>query len=134
MLLGIWADQASTFLTWLCAITTLVFALPITLFPLGWARLMRWRIPADTQLTVYFGRCLGLFILILEGLMARAAWNGNGLVWVFEQLVAVFACMVALHVYGALRRQQPWTETAEIGLYSVCLLLTLACFPLPAQP
>lgn len=134
MLLGIWADQASTFLTWLCAITTLAFALPITVFPLRWARLMRWRIPADTQLTVYFGRCLGLFILILEALMARAAWNGNGRVWVFEQLVAVFACMVALHVYGALRRQQPWTETAEIGLYSACLLLTLACFPVSALP
>lgn len=132
MLLGVWADQAGVFLAWLCAITTVVFAVPITFFPLRWARLMRWRIPADTQLTVYFGRCLGLFILILEGLMARAAWSGEGRVWVFEQLAAVFACMVTLHVYGALRREQPWTETAEIGVYSVCLLLTLACFPLPA--
>ena len=74
MLLGVWADQAGVFLAWLCAITTVVFAVPITFFPLRWARLMRWRIPAETQLTVYFGRCLGLFILILEGLMARAAW------------------------------------------------------------
>ena len=82
MLLGVWADQAGCFLAWLCAITTVVFAVPITFFPLRWARLMRWRIPAETQLTVYFGRCLGLFILILEGLMARAAWSGEGRVGV----------------------------------------------------
>lgn len=56
MLLGVWADQAGVFLAWLCAITTVVFAVPITFFPLRWARLMRWRIPAETQLTVYFGR------------------------------------------------------------------------------
>jgi hypothetical protein len=101
MLLGVWADQAGVFLAWLCAITTVVFAVPITFFPLRWARLMRWQIPAETQLTVYFGRCLGLFILILEGLMARAAWSGEGRVWVFEQLAA------KIHRQLRLRRNLP---------------------------
>lgn len=68
MLLGVWADQAGVFLAWLCAITTVVFAVPITFFPLRWARLMRWRIPAETQLTMYFGRCLGLFRAAKEAL------------------------------------------------------------------
>ena len=54
MLLGVWADQAGVFLAWLCAITTVVFAVPITFFPLRWARLMRWWIPAETQLTGVF--------------------------------------------------------------------------------
>ena len=29
-----------------------------------WARAMQWNIPDDTDLAVYFGRCLGAFILI----------------------------------------------------------------------
>jgi hypothetical protein len=39
MLFGIWADQAGVLLAWLCVITTVAFAVPITLFPLRWARI-----------------------------------------------------------------------------------------------
>ena len=71
--------ETSSYLHWLVTgtswtlATTLVFALPIFLVPLTWARLMRWRIPQDVDLAVYFGRCLGAFILIVEALMLRAA-------------------------------------------------------------
>ena len=34
--------------------------------------------------------------------------------------------------YQAIQRIQPWTETAEIGLYSALFLLTLAFFPVAA--
>ena len=42
---------------------------------------MRWRIPQDIDLAVYFGRCLGAFILIVEALMLRAALTGFGEQW-----------------------------------------------------
>lgn len=128
-MIGTWQSASQDFLLGLCVVTTAVFALPITFAPLRWARLMRWRIPEHTDLAVYFGRCLGCFILIVEALMLRAALFGIALVPTYEILVAVFAGMVALHVIGAIQRIQPWTETAEIGLYSLLLALTLAFFP-----
>ena len=76
-MIGLWSLHAQTYLLVLAISTTLVFALPIFLFPLTWARLMRWRIPQDIDLAVYFGRCLGAFILIVEALMLRAALTGR---------------------------------------------------------
>lgn len=128
-MIGIWHTESQQFLLWLCIVTTLAFALPITFAPLRWATLMRWRLPEDTDLAVYFGRCLGCFILIVEALMLRAALDGTALVTVFEILAAIFASMVVLHIVGAIQRIQPWTETAEIGLYSVLFALTLGFYP-----
>src|SRR5690606_37786947 len=85
-MIGLWSESAQTFLLVLAISTTLVFALPIFLLPLAWARLMRWRIPQDIDLAVYFGRCLGAFILIVEALMLRAALTGEALHTTFEVL------------------------------------------------
>jgi hypothetical protein len=41
----------------------------------------------------------------------------------------VFVGMIGLHVYGALKRAQPITETMEIGLWIVLFVLALAFFP-----
>ena len=71
-MLGLWSVHAPQYLLILTLLTTLVFALPIFCIPLVWARLMGWTLPAHTDLAVYFGRCLGAFILILEAMMLRA--------------------------------------------------------------
>lgn len=128
-MIGLWSLHAQTYLLVLAISTSLVFALPIFLFPLTWARLMQWRIPQDIDLAVYFGRCLGAFILIVEGLMLRAALTGEALQTIFEVLAAVAAFMVVVHVHGALRRIQPWTETLEIGFYAGLFALTLLFWP-----
>lgn len=129
MTTGLWSAHARDFLLALGIVTTLAFALPITFAPLAWARLMRWRLPEHTELTLYFARCLGCFILIVEFFILRAALIGEAIRPTFEILAGVFASMVLLHVVGALQRIQPWTETAEIGLYGALLALTLLCFP-----
>ena len=90
---------------------------------------MGWQIPTHTDLAVYFGRCLGAFILIVEGLMLRSALTGEAIHTVFEVLAAVAVMMVIVHVYGALRRIQPLSETLEIGFYSGLLVLTLLFWP-----
>jgi hypothetical protein len=129
-MLGIWSDSAADYLLILTIATTLVFALPIFLVPLAWARLMGWRIPTHTDLAVYFGRCLGAFILILEAMMLRAALTGEAIHTVFELLAATALMMIVVHVYGALRRIQPLSETLEIGFYAGLFLLTLLFWPL----
>ena len=128
-MIGLWSAHAQSYLLILAIATSLAFALPIFLVPLLWARAMRWSIPQHTDLAVYFGRCLGAFILIVEGLMLRAALTGEALQTTFEVLAAVALCMVAVHIYGALRRIQPWTETLEIGFYAGLFALTLLFWP-----
>jgi hypothetical protein len=131
-MLSIWSDSAADYLLVLTVASTLVFALPIFLVPLTWARLMGWRIPMQTDLAVYFGRCLGAFILILEAMMLRAALTGEAIHTVFQLLAATALMMIVVHVYGALRRIQPLSETLEIGFYAGLLLLTLLFWPLSA--
>src|SRR3990167_5006827 len=126
---GIGGDSGADYLLVLTFVTTLAFALPIFLVPLTWARLMGWRIPTQTDLAVYFGRCLGAFILILEAMMLRAALTGEAIHAVFEILLAVAVMMIVVHIYGALRRIQPLSETLEIGFYVGLLVLTLLFWP-----
>ena len=128
-MLGIWGAHAQKYLLFLVAVTTVVFALPIFLVPLRWAEWFGWRIPQQTDLTVYFGRCLGAFILIVELLMLQAAVNGTGLILTFQVLLAVAAFMIVVHVWGALLRIQPVSETLEIGMYSGLALLTVLFYP-----
>jgi hypothetical protein len=128
-MLGLWSAHAQQYLLWLTLVTTIVFALPIFCIPLVWARLMGWVLPTHTHLTVYFGRCLGAFILILETMMLRAALSGEAIHAVFEMLLAVTVMMIIVHVYGAMRRIQPLSETLEIGFYGVLMVLTLLFWP-----
>jgi hypothetical protein len=106
-----------------------VFALPIFLVPLRWARWFGWKIPQQTDLAVYFGRCLGAFILIVELLMLQAAISGTGLVFTFQILLAVSSFMIVVHVWGALLRIQPISETLEIAMYGGLALLTVLFYP-----
>lgn len=129
-MIGLWGAHAQSYLLVLSIATTLVFALPIFLVPLSWARVMQWTLPEHTDLAVYFGRCLGAFILIVEGLMLRAALSGHALLTTFEVLAAVAGFMGVVHIYGALRGIQPWTETLEAGFYAGMLTLTLLFWPL----
>lgn len=131
-MIGIWGPHAQIYLLTLACITTLTFALPITLIPLTWARWFRWQLPAETDLAVYFGRCLGAFVLIVEVLLFRAGLTGEGLIYTFQVLMMVAASMVVLHIVGAIQRIQPFTETLEIGMYAGMFALTALFYPVTA--
>jgi hypothetical protein len=126
---GIWAESAQRFLLILASATTLFFAIPIFVAPLKWAKLMLWRVPTEKDLAIYFGRCLGAFILIIEIMMFRAGLYGTGLVLTFEAIMMVWLFMVAVHVWGWIKGIQPITETLEIGLWLLLIALTLAFWP-----
>ncbi|MGD8357388.1 MAG: hypothetical protein PVG42_04960 [Lysobacterales bacterium] len=128
-MIGIWGEHAQAFLLVFSVIVTVVFALPISLAPLTWGRIFLWKIPDETDLLLYFGRGAGFFLLTLLVFTFRAGITGEGLVLMFEFLTILFALMIVLHVYGAVRRIQPITETVEIGIYCVVLLLILMFFP-----
>ena len=96
---------------------TLAIGLPLLIAPLSWGRLMRWKIPGDTDLTNYFGRCLGAVVTAISVLYFRYADNPALHAFMLELLLAAFGLMVVVHMWGFLKRAQPWTETAEIPVY-----------------
>jgi hypothetical protein len=131
-MLGLWSTHAPTFLLALAAVTTLAFALPIFFVPLTWARWFLWKVPEETDLAVYFGRCLGAFVLLIEAMLFQAALTGNGLVISFQLLIGIASMMVVVHVWGAIKRIQPITETIEIGMWAAMLLSAVAFYPVGA--
>ena len=128
-MIGIWAEHAQAFLLVFGIVAGLTFSLPIFFAPIAWAKAFRWSIPDDTDLAVYFGRCLGAFILIINVFVLRAALTGDGLTQIFLLLVPILAVMTVVHIWGAIQRIQPITETIEIGFYFAMLVLALAFFP-----
>jgi hypothetical protein len=127
--IGAFAEHAQRFLLVWVVVTTVAFALPLFFTPLAWARMMRFAIPAHTDLAVYFGRCLGAFALVLEALTFRAALDGSGLVFVFQAGLAFAVLMVLVHAYGAVKGIQPVTETLEIAFWVAAVLLYVVFFP-----
>ncbi|MCM2319118.1 MAG: hypothetical protein NDI93_07290 [Pseudomonas sp.] len=128
-MLGYYSQYSREYITALMVVTTLFFALPIFVAPLAWARLMLWEIPEQKHLAIYFGRCLGAFILVVEAAMLRSATTGTSFSYAFDILFVVFGLMFVVHVYGALKRIQPITETLEIGLWAALLILNFLFYP-----
>ena len=85
-MLGYYAHYSQYYITVLMLTTTLFFALPIFVAPITWARLMGWTIPEHQHLAIYFGRCLGAFILVIEVAMLRSATTGTSFSYAFDLL------------------------------------------------
>lgn len=128
-MLGYYAHYSQYYITVLMLSTTLFFALPIFVAPITWARLMGWKIPEHQHLAIYFGRCLGAFILVIEVAMLRSATTGTSFSYAFDLLFVVFALMFVVHVYGALKRIQPISETLEIGFWMLLFVLNTLFYP-----
>ena len=128
-MIGIWAEHARTFLVVFGIVAGLAFALPIFLVPLAWARAFRWRLPDDTDLAIYFGRCLGVLAVVLAGFVLRAGLTGSGVDLMFQIMIPVFIGMTLVHIVGAIQRIQPMTETIEIAFWGMLIVLGLAFYP-----
>lgn len=128
-MLGYYAQYSKAYITTLMIVTTLFFALPIFIAPIAWARAMRWTIAEHQHLTIYFGRCLGAFILVVEVAMLRSATTGTSFSYAFDILFVVFTLMFVVHVYGAIKRIQPITETLEIGFWVILFVLNILFYP-----
>ncbi len=128
-MIGMWNDLSRDYLMFLMIGTTLAFSIPIFFFPLTWARIMKWTIPEQTDLVLYFGRCLGSLALVLEYCTYQAATTGIGEIVIFQVWIGMCFFMIGLHIYGAIKRIQPITETIEIALWVLLSFLSLAFYP-----
>jgi hypothetical protein len=131
-MIGVWASHTQNFLLAIGVSTTLLFSAPIAFAPMRWARLLGWRIPRESDLALYFGRCLGAFALILDIFVLRAGLSGAHILATFEFMALLWGFMIVVHVVGALQGVQPIAETLEIVFWIVLAVLTALFWPLAA--
>src|SRR3954452_6511687 len=99
-----------------------VFALPLLLDPYRWARAFGWRREPETDVGVYFGRCLGALATASCVEAARAARDPQRHRGFFDFAEVVGWLLALVHVRGLLERRQPPIEHAEIVGYSLFAL------------
>jgi hypothetical protein len=121
--------RSSLFLLAAGSIGLLFFALPLLLSPLRWATRLRWRVPEDTDLTVYLGRSLGALATAVSvfGLLAARDPRSHRIVFPMTALAA--SLLTGVHVLGAIQKKQPWTETAEVLFWGGMAAGAMAAYP-----
>ena len=130
-MIGLWSEQASVFLVVVALFALLTLGLPMVFVPLTWAHWLRWPVPQATDgrnLSIYFGRCLGAVICVQATVVLFAADHTTLQPVLFAILIGDFSLMIAVHIWGALRKIQPLSETLEtiawVGLLVLALLFT----------
>lgn len=127
--IGMWSEHAQTYLLVITLFTLVGFSLLLFFKPLVWAKLFLWKIPEEQDLTIYFGRCLGAFALVTNVMFIQAALYNTGVFFILEYFSLFCFLMIIVHIWGAVLRIQPITETLEIGLWAVFLWLNLMFIP-----
>ena len=91
-----------------------IFGLPLLLHPYAWARLFGWPDEPETDVGLYFGRCLGAVAVALgvEGLRAMDDPRAHRGYYDIGEIAAWL--LGAVHVRGAIEGRQPPIEHAEI--------------------
>jgi hypothetical protein len=121
--------RARGFLLGIGAVFIPFFAVPLFVDPYWWAERFGWDAGPETDLGVYFGRCLGAvaFGVAVTALMAsRAPARSRAL---FD-VVAIGGALLALaHLRGLIEDSQPLVEHIETGLYAGVAALSLWCTP-----
>jgi hypothetical protein len=100
-----------------------VFALPLLLHPYGWARRFGWRREPETDVGLYFGRCLGAVAtaVCVQALSASREPSKHRSLFGVMELISWLLSLV--HLRGLLERRQPPIEHAEIAGYAASALL-----------
>ena len=84
-----------------------VFALPLLLDPYRWARAFGWRSEPETDVGLYFGRCLGALATAACLQAARASRDPARHAGYFEFAEASGWLLAAVHVRGLVEGRQP---------------------------
>jgi hypothetical protein len=92
-----------------------VFAIPLFVDPYRWARAFGWPKEPETDVGLYFGRCLGAMATAacLQGVRAARDPERHRAYYEFSEAAAWL--LAAVHVRGLLEGRQPPIENVEIA-------------------
>ena len=110
----------------------LLIGLPLLLVPMAWGRKLGWKIPEESDLANYLGRCLGGVAVSIAIVGLKAAADPWGYRAVFELVIFIGIFMTAVHLYGFVKKVQPRIENVEEFVYA--LISLLAWWLYPQQP
>ena len=128
-MIGIWQSYSNIYLYVAGVAMLLTFGIPLLVVPLRWAQAFRWQVPRPENLVVFLGRSMGIIISLLAIFSIEAARTPEVQPFFFDLMLWTFFSMLALHIYGAIRKTQPITETVEIALWILLFLVTLCFYP-----
>jgi len=129
-MIGIWTSYNNIFLIVAGVVMLAAFGLPLMLVPMSWARIYRWDLPQPQNLSKFLGRSLGVFITIMAIFSFKVTQTPDAKKFFFDLMLWIFGGMILLHVYGAIRKTQPVTETFEILMWVVLSTITLCFYPI----
>ena len=128
-MIGIWNTYADIYLIVAGVAMLLFFGLPLIFVPMRWASLFRWDVSHPGDLVIFLGRSLGVFITVIALYAFKVSQVPAAMPFFYELMLWTFVGMIILHIYGAIRKTQPITETIEIGLWVILCLVTLCFYP-----
>src|SRR4030042_1312469 len=129
-MIGIWSSYADIYLMVAGVAMLVAFGLPLMLAPRRWARVFRWDVSQPGNLVIFLGRSLGVLISVIAIYAFKVSQTPAALPFYYELMLWTFVGMILLHIYGAIRKTQPVTETLEIGLWVILCLVTLCFYPI----
>jgi hypothetical protein len=129
-MIGIWASYNNIYLIVAGVVMLAAFGLPLTLAPMSWAQIFRWELPQLQNLTAFLGRSMGVIISIIAIFAFKVTQTPEAKPFYFDLMLWIFGGMILLHVYGAIRKTQPITETLEILMWVFLSTITLCFYPL----
>jgi hypothetical protein len=109
---------ARRFAAFFAAVFAPIFAIPLFLDPYRWARAFGWRREPETDVGLYFGRCLGAVGTAICVQAVRAGSDPERHRSFLELVETGGWLLAAVHLRGLLERRQPPIEHAEIIGYS----------------
>ena len=128
-MIGFWSPYLHIYLYVVAVAMGIGFGIPLLLVPIQWARVFRWEIPQQKDLAAFLGRSVGVFICVLAIFAYKAANTPVVQPFFFDLLLWVIAGSILIHVYGAIMKAQPVTETIEILVWILLFFATLAFYP-----
>jgi hypothetical protein len=128
-MIGLWNTYLHIYLYVVAVAILIGFGIPLLFVPIQWARIFRWEIPEQKQLAAFLGRTVGVFLIVLAVFAFKAANTPAVQPFFFDLLLWIISGSILIHVYGAIKKAQPITETLEILVWVLLFFVTIAFYP-----
>ena len=109
-----------------------LFAIPLFVDPYWWAGVFGWDTTPETDVGVYFGRCLGALAIALGVVSLAGSRRPARYGALFDVITVATALLAVAHLRGFVEDAQPAVEDLEILGYSA--VAALAWWAKPSAP